>query len=80
MEQPVGCHFILKIPNKTNADYGEDMTFDQKTLILAIIIIGGLEGIALYKGIDGKGLSVAIAAIAGLAGYKIRDLWPTKKS
>ena len=56
------------------------MTFNEKTLILAIIIIGGLEGIALYKGIDGKGLSVAIAAIAGLAGYKIRDLWPTKKS
>ena len=55
------------------------MTFNEKILILAITIIGGLSGLALYKGIDGFAFTIAIGAISGLAGYKIRDLWPTKK-
>ena len=47
--------------------------------ILAIIIIGGLEALAMYKGVDGKGLALTIAAIAGLAGYKLKDIFPQKK-
>lgn len=60
-------------------DCEKDMTFNQITILIAIMAIGGLEGLAIYKGIDGKSLGIAIAAIAGLAGYKIRDLFPTKK-
>ena len=37
-----------------------------------------LESIALIKGIDGAAFGICIAAIAGLAGYKIKP--PTKPS
>lgn len=47
--------------------------------IIAIVVIGGLEAIAIYKGIDGKALALTIAAIAGLAGYKLKDIFPIKK-
>ncbi|MCS7186141.1 MAG: hypothetical protein RMK89_04205 [Armatimonadota bacterium] len=35
--------------------------------LLAILVIAGLEAWAIYKGIDGKGLALALAAIALLA-------------
>ena len=41
-------------------------------IIIAIIAITLLEGIALFKGINGAIFSVAIGAIAGLGGYEIR--------
>lgn len=37
--------------------------------IVAIVTIGALLGIALFKDIDGVLLSSGIAVIAGLAGY-----------
>lgn len=37
-----------------------------------------LESIALFKGIDGAAFGICIAAIAGLAGYKIKA--PSKPS
>lgn len=40
-------------------------------VITAIICITVLEGIALFLGINGAALSVAVAAIAGLAGFTI---------
>lgn len=42
-----------------------------KITIVAIIAITILEGIALIMGINGAGLAVAVAIIAGLGGYKI---------
>lgn len=37
--------------------------------IVAIVAIVILEGIAIWKGIDGALLGIAIASIAGLGGY-----------
>ena len=42
--------------------------------IFAIIVIAFLEYTALSHGIDGISISLAIGAIAGLGGYKLRDL------
>lgn len=44
-----------------------------KTILGAVAIgaITVLEGIALYKGIDGTVLSTVVAVIAGLAGYTV---------
>lgn len=44
---------------------------------LAIVAVATLEGIALASGVDGAAFGVAIAVIAGLAGYKIKS--PTRK-
>lgn len=41
---------------------------DINNIWVAIIVIGFLEFIALLKGINGTGLRIVIAAIAGLAG------------
>jgi len=41
---------------------------------LAILAIGGLEALALSKGIDGTIFIGAIVVIAGLGGYKIKDV------
>jgi len=35
----------------------------------AITIIACLEGVALYRGLDGAMLAAIVAVIAGLAGY-----------
>lgn len=40
-------------------------------LITAIISITILEGLALWKQVDGQALSVAVAAVAGIAGYRL---------
>lgn len=42
--------------------------------ITAIVCITGLEGIALWQGIDGVLFGVAIAAISGLGGYQVKAL------
>lgn len=44
----------------------------------AIICITILEGIALWKGMDGAIFGIAIAAIAGLGGYTIRSIQKPK--
>ncbi len=46
--------------------------------VIAIVAIAGLEAYAIYKGIDGALLAIAVGLIAGIAGY-IAPL-PTKKS
>lgn len=37
--------------------------------IIAIIVIGLLEGAAIWQGINGAALAAGIAVIAGLGGY-----------
>lgn len=45
-----------------------------RIVVTAIIVIGGLEAIALQKGFDGTILTLAIGAIAGLAGWTLPQL------
>lgn len=40
-------------------------------VVVAILVIGSLEAIALSRGLDGTYFALVIAAIAGLAGYKL---------
>lgn len=42
-----------------------------KVTLIAIIAIAVLEGVALWKGIDGASLASAFAIIGGLGGYEI---------
>lgn len=44
---------------------------DWRIVCFAIFVIGAMEIIALLKGVDGALLTLAMAAIAGLAGYVI---------
>jgi len=44
--------------------------------IFSICVIAGLSCFAMYKGIDGKCFAISIAAIAGLGGFTLRELWP----
>lgn len=37
--------------------------------VVAIVVIGSLEGLAIWHGVDGTALAAAIAAIAGIGGY-----------
>ena len=43
-------------------------------VVLSIISIVLLESLALTQGINGTGLSLSIAAIAGLGGYTLHDV------
>lgn len=43
-------------------------------VIAAIAAITILEGIALFKGINGAVFGIAIAAIAGLGGFVVSEL------
>ena len=43
-------------------------------IITAIVTIGALEGLALYRGIDGQFFALVIAAIAALGGVKIGEM------
>lgn len=52
----------------------KDKGIPKAVLIAAIAGIVVLEGIALWKGIDGWLLSVGIAAIAGIAGWALPQL------
>lgn len=44
-------------------------------VIVAIIAIGLLVGFALHLGYDGAILTLGVAAIAGLGGVKLRDIF-----
>jgi hypothetical protein len=46
------------------------MKDETKLSIIAIIAILILEGLAIYKGMDGTLLAGVIAIVAGLAGYE----------
>lgn len=43
---------------------------------MAILAITILEGIAMLKGINGTRFMLSIAAITGVAGFKLRDWFP----
>lgn len=43
------------------------------TPCLAIVVIGILEVVAMFKGIDGALFGLAITAVAGLGGYQIKS-------
>lgn len=45
-------------------------------VIVAIIAIALLEGYAIYSGINGAIFGIAIASIAGLGGYIIKQKRP----
>lgn len=44
----------------------------------AVLTIGCVEAYALSKGINGVALTSSIAAIAGIAGFKLRDVFGPK--
>lgn len=46
----------------------------QLTILVAILCIATLAGIALACGINGKALCLAMSAIAGLAGFKLKGI------
>lgn len=47
-------------------------------VLIAIICIAVLEGIALWRGMDGAIFGLAIAAIAGLGGFTIGQITKPK--
>ena len=47
---------------------------DKSVLIAAIFGIAAVEIAALFNGIDGKVLTIAVAAMAGLAGWTLPQL------
>lgn len=47
--------------------------------IIAIIAILILEIVAIWQGMDGAALSIAVATIAGLGGYALKTTKPVKK-
>ncbi|KKK86085.1 hypothetical protein LCGC14_2766780 [marine sediment metagenome] len=42
--------------------------------IVAILVIGALEALALMKGINGTTLRIAIVAIAGAGGFTLKGI------
>ena len=40
--------------------------------VLSVIIIGVLEGVALYKGLNGVALSASVGSISAVAGWYLR--------
>ncbi len=48
--------------------------FRSALILIVVLCITGLEIIALIKGVDGQVLSIVVGLLAGLAGYKIREL------
>ena len=51
-----------------------DKILDKAAVFMAIAGIIILESIALAQGINGTGIALAIAALAGLGGFKIGDM------
>jgi hypothetical protein len=51
--------------------------FKNDTLIccVAIVSLAGIETMAIYKGIDGKYLSLIVLAVATIAGFKAKDIY-----
>jgi len=52
----------------------ENRQYPKSVVITAILCIAGLEAYAMYLGINGKLFSLAIAAMAGLAGWALPQL------
>jgi len=50
-----------------------------KTTLIAIIAIAVLEGIALWKGINGATLSTSFAILGGLGGYEVSQARAKKR-
>lgn len=48
-------------------------------IIVAIAVIGALETLAIFKGLDGALFGLVITAIAGLGGYEIKKYRDKKK-
>ncbi len=44
------------------------------TPVVAMVLIAALEGIALWRGVDGAVFGIVIAALAGLGGYEIKTI------
>jgi len=42
------------------------------TPVIGILVIGGLEAIALLHNVNGATLGLAFAAIGGLSGYQVK--------
>lgn len=42
--------------------------------VVAIVTLGGMEIVALQRGIDGALFGIVVAAIAGIAGYTVHGL------
>lgn len=53
--------------------------FDKLTPMIAIVALGGLEGLAIYRELDGAMFAPVVAAIAALAGVKFRDIFGDRK-
>ena len=43
-------------------------------IIVAMVCITGLEVLAMFKGINGITFSLCVAAVAGLGGFKVKDV------
>lgn len=58
------------------------MTSRDRTVIIvvAILVIAGLEGVAIARNIDGAALASALMTIAGLAGYQVKSLRVKRQS
>lgn len=46
----------------------------EHVVLVAIVAIVVLESLAIWCGIDGKAFGLAVAAIAGLAGFKLKGI------
>ena len=44
------------------------------TPIVAMVLIAGLEALAMVKGINGAVFGIVVAALAGLGGYELKVL------
>jgi len=47
--------------------------------VFGICVIAVLTCFAMHKGVDGKAFALAVALIAGLCGYKLKDILPLRK-
>ena len=47
--------------------------------IVAILSLAGLEALALHKEVDGTLFVPVVAAIAGLGGFKVRDIFKNRQ-
>jgi len=47
--------------------------------VVAIVTLGFLEGLAIYRQMDGAMFFPVVVAIAGIAGYNIKDVVNTIK-
>lgn len=41
--------------------------------VIAILVVGAIEGLAIINGVDGTALAGALAVIGGIAGYSMKS-------